>query len=89
MAEKHLIYTHGYGLAMSRVDRVTPDGLPEFLIKDIPPKSFAGISVDRPEIYYGEGTDDYVITNTSISPGSLTIPLVMRINILLIKAQVA
>ena len=30
---KHLIYTHGYGLAMSRVDRVTPDGLPEFLIK--------------------------------------------------------
>jgi len=71
---KHLIYTHGYGLAMSRVDRVTPDGLPEFLIKDIPPKSFAGISVDRPEIYYGEGTDDYVITNTSISPGEFDYP---------------
>lgn len=32
---KHLIYTHGYGFTLSPVNRVAPDGLPEYLVKDI------------------------------------------------------
>ena len=70
----HLIYTHGYGLVMSRVDQITPEGLPELLVYDIPPKSKIGIKVERPEIYYGEHKNSYVITNTSIKPGEFDYP---------------
>lgn len=71
---RHLIYTHGYGAVMSRVDRISTEGLPVFLIKDIPPKSDVGIKTDRPEIYYGENESSYVITNTSIKPGEFDYP---------------
>ncbi len=60
-----LQYTHGYGLAMSPVARVTPQGLPEFVIGDIPVVATAGLVVERPEIYYGEISKDYVIVNTN------------------------
>lgn len=70
----HLIYTHGYGAVLSRVDRVTPEGQPELLIYDIPPKSDIGIKIDRPELYYGEHKNAYVITNTSIKPGEFDYP---------------
>ncbi len=35
--------------------------LPEFIIKDIPPASETDLKVKRPEIYYGEMSNDYVI----------------------------
>ena len=63
---KHLIFTHGYGLVLSRVDKVTPEGQPQLLIYDIPPKSLVPIPLERPEIYYGEHRNPYVITNTSM-----------------------
>jgi uncharacterized membrane protein (UPF0182 family) len=62
----HLIYTHGYGLVLSRVDRVSAEGQPEMLIYDIPPKYKINLHIDRPEIYYGENTNTYVITNTTM-----------------------
>ncbi|RLC28859.1 UPF0182 family protein, partial [Candidatus Woesebacteria bacterium] len=34
---RHLIYTHGYGLAASPVNEVTSEGLPRLFIKDVPP----------------------------------------------------
>ncbi len=52
---EHLTYTHGYGAVMSPVNRISREGLPEFLIKDIPPVSSTAIRISRPEIYYGEG----------------------------------
>ncbi|MEF8854332.1 MAG: UPF0182 family protein [Haloarculaceae archaeon] len=61
---RHLVYTHGYGLAMSPVNAVTEDGLPELYVKDIPPNSSVGIEVDQPRIYYGEATTDYAIVNS-------------------------
>ncbi|WP_231512987.1 UPF0182 family protein [Haloferax mediterranei] len=61
---RHLVYTHGFGVAMSPVSTVTADGLPAFYIKDIPPNSSAGIEVTQPRIYYGETTTDYAIVNT-------------------------
>jgi uncharacterized membrane protein (UPF0182 family) len=61
---RHLIYTHGYGLAASPVNEVTREGLPDLFIKDVPPVSDSGLQVDRPEIYYGEKTDDYVLVRT-------------------------
>ncbi len=57
-----LRYTHGFGVAMNSIDRVTAQGQPEFLIKDIPPKSADGIQeIKQPRIYYGELTNDYVV----------------------------
>lgn len=63
---QHLVYTHGHGLVMSPVNRITEEGMPEFLIKDIPPEAVAGMEVARPEIYYGELTRHYVIVNTNV-----------------------
>ncbi|WP_089826791.1 UPF0182 family protein [Halogranum amylolyticum] len=61
---RHLVYTHGFGVAMSPVSEVTADGLPAFYIQDIPPNSSVDIEVTQPRIYYGETTTDYVIVNT-------------------------
>ena len=60
----HLTFTHGYGIAMSPVNEITGEGLPAFLLKDIPPVTTTDLEVNRPEIYYGEITDKYVIVNT-------------------------
>lgn len=61
---QRLKYTHGYGITMNPVNRMTSEGQPEFFIKNIPPDSNVDVEVTRPEIYFGEMTDDYVIVNT-------------------------
>lgn len=62
----HLKYTHGYGVCMNPVDEFTDEGLPVLWIKDIPPRVVVdGVLVNRPEIYYGELTDNYVFVKTS------------------------
>jgi uncharacterized membrane protein (UPF0182 family) len=62
---EHLTYTHGYGVVFGPVNQVTPEGLPEFFIKDIPPVSSDSIKVTRPEIYFGELANDYVFVKTT------------------------
>ena len=49
---------------MSPVNHVTADGLPDLLVRDIPPVSAPGLEIDRPEIYYGEMTRSYVVIKT-------------------------
>jgi uncharacterized membrane protein (UPF0182 family) len=61
---RHLQYTHGYGLAMNPVNEMTADGQPRFWIQDLPPRSEVDIEVSRPEIYYGEQTNWFVLANT-------------------------
>lgn len=62
---KHLKYTHGYGITLSRVDKVTASGQPDMLVYNIPPVSqVEEIEVTRPEVYFGELTNNYVLTNT-------------------------
>jgi uncharacterized protein len=63
---ERLIFTHGNGLTMGPVSRISKEGLPEFFIKDIPPVSLADIKVTRPEIYYGELSNEYVIVGTKV-----------------------
>ncbi len=61
----HFVYTHGYGVVMSEVNRTTDDGLPVLLIQDAPPEiKIPDIVLNRPEIYYGEATHDPVFVNT-------------------------
>ncbi len=63
---KHLKYTHGYGVTLSRVDKITASGQPDVLIGGIPPKSSVEeIDITQPEIYFGELTNNYVLVNTS------------------------
>ena len=62
---RNLIYTHGYGLVMSEVNRTTDDGLPVLLIQDAPPQvKIPDIKLTQPEIYYGEFTHDPVFVAT-------------------------
>ncbi|HKY60840.1 MAG TPA: UPF0182 family protein, partial [Gemmatimonadota bacterium] len=65
---QHLIFTHGYGLVMSPVNEVTQEGLPVFYLSDIPPGAPDSLgdvlTVDRPEIYFGERTTNYVLVAT-------------------------
>ncbi|MBQ9273098.1 MAG: UPF0182 family protein, partial [Mogibacterium sp.] len=62
---KHLKYTHGYGVAVSQVDTVTSSGQPDVVEGNIPPETnVAELKIDRPEIYFGELSKDYVIVNT-------------------------
>jgi uncharacterized membrane protein (UPF0182 family) len=61
---RNLEFTHGYGVVMNPVDSITPDGQPEFFIQDLPPQSNVPIEVTRPEIYYGELTNDAVFVSS-------------------------
>ena len=64
---RHLVYTHGYGVVVSPVNRVTPQGRPELLVRDLPVISEdEALRLERPEIYFGERTDDYAIVNTRL-----------------------
>jgi uncharacterized membrane protein (UPF0182 family) len=60
------IYTHGFGVVLSEVNRITPDGLPVLLIENAPPEiKTPGFQLTRPEIYYGEKTQDPVFVHTA------------------------
>ena len=61
---KYLKYTHGYGVTMSPVNEVTLSGQPRLFIRDMPIMSDIDITVDTPQIYFGELTKDSVIVNT-------------------------
>jgi uncharacterized membrane protein (UPF0182 family) len=61
-----MVFTHGNGIALGPVNRITTEGLPEFFIKDIPPTSNSDIKVTRPEIYFGELSSDYVVVKTKM-----------------------
>jgi uncharacterized membrane protein (UPF0182 family) len=63
---ERLIFTHGNGITFGPVSRISKEGLPEFFVKDIPPVSLADIKVTRPEIYFGELSNDYVVVKTKI-----------------------
>ncbi|HEU5298139.1 MAG TPA: UPF0182 family protein, partial [bacterium] len=63
---EHLVYTHGYGIVMTPVNRISEEGMPEFFIKDIPPTTLPELPITRPQIYYGEHTDWYVVVNTGV-----------------------
>ena len=60
-----LIYTHGYGVTMNPVNGFTPEGLPNLLLSNMPVQSTVpGLKVTRPEIYFGELTNNDVYVKT-------------------------
>lgn len=58
---KTMVYTHGYGLAASPVNKFDSDGLPLIIAKDTPQKTEAPIPpIKRPEIYFGTMTNEVI-----------------------------
>ncbi|MGH2692893.1 MAG: UPF0182 family protein [Actinomycetota bacterium] len=55
---RHLFYTHGYGLAASRVDQVTAEGAPLFVASEIPPTGPLATELSEPRLYIQEQTDE-------------------------------
>lgn len=59
---RRIAYTHGIGVAMVPVAGVASGGLPQLIIRDIPPVSIGGAPVvTEPRIYFGELDTDWVI----------------------------
>ena len=63
---EHFQYTHGYGLTMSPVNQVSQEGLPQLFIQDIPPQTTIDVTIEQPEIYYGELTNTYVVVEGDV-----------------------
>ena len=59
-----LFYTHGYGVVANKVNAVSKQRLPEFLLRDFPIQGGSALQVEVPQIYYGELTDYYIFTGT-------------------------
>ncbi len=62
---RHLQFTHGYGLAMSPVTETDQQGEPVLAIRDLPPRFESDdLAVENAAIYYGEASSGYNIVNT-------------------------
>ncbi len=60
-----LIYTHGYGITMNPVNGFTSEGLPTLMLSNMPVQSTVpGLSLTRPEIYFGQLTNSDVYVKT-------------------------
>jgi uncharacterized protein len=63
---RHLQYTHGYGLAMCLAADKDDQGGPVFIVEDLPPKGPPDLTVSRPEIYYGTEMTSYQLVPTGV-----------------------
>jgi uncharacterized membrane protein (UPF0182 family) len=60
-----LIYTHGYGITMNTSNGFTAEGMPQFVLSNMPIESGSpDIKISRPEIYYGQKTDTDIYVRT-------------------------
>ena len=60
---EHLVYTHGYGVAASPVNAVVGEGLPDYVVGNIPPAG--SLAVTQPAIYFGELTNTYALAHSN------------------------
>ena len=66
---QHVAFTHGYGVAMAPVSRVKGSGDPDFLVGDLPVliDPSVDVTLDRPQLYMGEGLDGYAVVGATRS----------------------
>ena len=62
---RHLQYTHGFGIAMSPVNAANRQGEPLMLARDLPPVTHPDLTIDNAAIYYGKESLSYFIVNTT------------------------
>jgi len=63
---QHLSYTHGYAAVISPINEATSQGLPVFSVGGIPPNPAGVMTIERPEIYFGELESPWVAVNTGV-----------------------
>ncbi|MBA3450027.1 MAG: UPF0182 family protein, partial [Chloroflexia bacterium] len=63
---QHLTYTHGYGAVVSPINEATSQRLPVFTVGGIPPEPAGVMTIERPEIYFGEQDSTWVAVNTGV-----------------------
>ena len=63
---ENLQFTHGEGVVMNFVSKLTRGGFPEFLIKNVPPECSAGLNITQPAIYFGEAMPGSRIVATGV-----------------------
>jgi uncharacterized membrane protein (UPF0182 family) len=61
---RHLAYTHGYGAVVSPVSQVNSDGWPVMMVSNVPPVGPPELAIERPEIYFGELPQEWIIIHT-------------------------
>jgi len=60
---RHLVYTHGYGLVAAPTNQSTTQGDPDFVLSGIPIPKDAPIDVAQPELYFGESLPGYALVD--------------------------
>jgi uncharacterized protein len=63
---RHLQFTHGYGVAMSLATQEEKEGTPTLVVKDLPPVASRGAPLGNPAIYFGEHVPDFHIVPSGI-----------------------
>jgi len=73
---QHLKYTHGQGVIVSPVNKISSQGLPTFFVNQIPPKSnLEMFTINKPQLYFGEHDNmNYIITKTDSTEIDYTSP---------------
>ncbi|MEX0666739.1 MAG: UPF0182 family protein, partial [Acidimicrobiia bacterium] len=60
---RHLVYTHGYGIVAAPTNAASTDGDPDFLVEGIPLPQEAPIDVNQPRLYFGESLPGYALVD--------------------------
>ena len=63
---QRLQFTHGYGVVMNFVSKTVEDGVPKYVLDEIPTRSALGLTIKQPAIYYGEPMRGYRIVATGV-----------------------
>jgi uncharacterized membrane protein (UPF0182 family) len=63
---QNLQFTHGEGVVMTPVSKITRGGFPQFLIQNVPPESSNGLTITQPAIYFGEAMRGSKIVATDV-----------------------
>lgn len=58
---EHLTFTHGMGLTLGPSNEFTEQGLPVLWVQDLPPTTSRGITISRPQVYFGELSRSWVM----------------------------
>ena len=70
----HLRYTHGTGWVVTAVDQATEGGEPMYYVRDLPPTLSGdapdGLTVEEPNVYFGERTTQYVMVPPDSFPST-------------------
>jgi uncharacterized membrane protein (UPF0182 family) len=61
---ERLTFTHGYGLTLGPVSKVTSEGLPVLYVRNLPTETIPDLPIQEPSLYFGELSSDYVIVRT-------------------------